>query len=97
MSRKDSQTKEAYELLPWHRCRAIARQAEATDVAWLMSFLRWCIDEADAARSVVALKANCPDNFRQLRVKGGWHPDARLTASPARRGRSFRECARVSS
>ena len=60
--------------------KRLASAAGARDVPWAVSYLIHCRDRADAEQSLEALRANCPDQFKQpraVRVSG------RGTAPPA--------------
>ena len=48
--------------------KRLAVAAGAIDVPWAVSFLVHCRDRADAERSLSALRANCPDQFKQPRA-----------------------------
>jgi hypothetical protein len=61
---------ETHRIMPLEAKR-LASQARTTDVPWLVSFLLHCRDAADAARSIAALRTNCPEKFKQPpRVQG---------------------------
>ncbi len=63
----ESETKRVMPL----EAKRLASQARTTDVPWLVSFLLHCRDAADAARSIAAIRANCPEKFKQPpRVQG---------------------------
>ena len=51
-------------LLP-HEARKLAIGAGSRDVPWTVSFLLHCQNSEDAERSLTALRANCPDQFKQ--------------------------------
>ena len=45
--------------------KRLASAAGARDVPWAVSYLIHCRDRADAEQSLEALRANCPDQFKQ--------------------------------
>lgn len=50
--------------------KRLAMAAGAADVPWAVSFLVHCHDRADAEHSLTALRAKCPEQFKQPRAVG---------------------------
>ena len=55
------------EKIGWGAVNRLVRQSGATDPENVKSYLRHCLDEADAQRFLLALRANQPHLFKSLR------------------------------
>ena len=61
---RDAAERQATRLMPIE-AKKLGIAAGARDVPWTVSFLVHCHDRADGERSLEALRANCPDQFKQ--------------------------------